>query len=246
MVKILRTIWGLYCILIFFVISFIVLPVYFVSFLLFGRSASRSMMRFSYYYVAPLVLFLFGVRLRVYGKEHIDPNRTYVIVSNHQSKIDMLINGYTSPSEAQFLSKKEMKNLPFFGYIVKYLTILIDRKDKESKEKGFELMEQRLNEGIPIVIYPEGTRNKTDQPLKNMYDGAFRLAIQSGYPILVQTILNSHKLASPHYALDQSPGTVTTYWDPPIETQGMTMDDIPQLREQVQQVMRNRLENSHS
>ncbi|PSR04075.1 MAG: hypothetical protein BRD50_04545 [Bacteroidetes bacterium SW_11_45_7] len=246
MVKVLRTIWGVYCVLIFFVICILVLPVYFIAFSFFGKRALRFIMSFSYRYVAPFVLFLFGVRLRVYGKEHIDQSRTYVIVSNHQSKIDMLINGYTSPALSQFLSKKEMGNLPFFGYIAKHLTILIDRKDKESKEKGFEVMEQRLNEGIPVVIYPEGTRNKTDQPLKKMYDGAFRLAIQSGYPILVQTILNSYKLASPHYTFDQSPGTITAYWDPPIETEGMTMDDIPRLREQVQQVMRKRLENSHS
>ncbi len=246
MIKVLRTIWGVYCVVLFFLVCLVLLPVYFIAFSLFGDRALPAMMRFSYHYIAPFLLFMFGVRVKVYGKEHIDHKRTYVIVSNHQSKLDMLINGYTSPALGQFLSKKEMKNLPFFGYIVKHMTILIDRKDKESKEKGFELMEQRLNEGIPVIIYPEGTRNKTDQPLKKMYDGAFRLAIQSGYPILVQTILNSYKLASPHYTFDQSPGTVTAYWDPPIETEGLTMDDIPQLREQVQQVMRKRLENPHS
>lgn len=204
------------------------------------------MLHFSHYYISPFILFLFGARLKVYGKENIDRKGTYVIVSNHQSKIDMLANSYSCPILCQFLSKMEMKDVPFFGYIAKHQTILIDRKSKESKEKGFELMENRLKAGLSILIYPEGTRNRTENPLKNFYDGAFRLAIQSGYPILVQTLANSNKLASPHKTLDQRPGTITCHWDAPIETTGMTMDDIPQLREQVRQTMLQHLEDDHS
>lgn len=241
--KVLRQIWGFYCIAIFFILVIIFLPVYFVVFSIFGKKALKPMLYFSHYYIIPLILFLFGVRLRVYGQENLDPNRTYVLVSNHQSKIDMLANAYSCPLVFQFLSKKEMKDIPLFGYIAKHLTILIDRKSKESKEKGFEVMNKRLNEGVSIMIYPEGTRNRTENLLKNFYDGAFRLAIESGYPLAVQILTNSHRLASPHKALDQSPGTITCHWAPPIETTNMTMDDLPKLREQVRETMLTYLDN---
>lgn len=143
----------------------------------------------------------------------------------------------SSPVLFKFLSKKELTKIPFFGYIITNLCILIDRTRKDSRAAGVKAMEEALAEGMSITIYPEGTRNRTSKPLKSMYDGAFRLAINTQTPIMVQTLLNASSLTDPLRKLDLSAGIITAIWDAPVETKGMTLDDVEKLKEQVRQIM---------
>lgn len=188
-----------------------------------------------------LVIF-YLIILRHYGKEKFKKGQAYVLVSNHNSHLDILANALSSPVLFQFLGKKEAEKLPLFGYIYKNICILIDRKSKMSRARGLVEMGNALKNGMSIMIYPEGTRNKTGEPLKNFYDGAFRIAIQTQMPIMVQTLTNSGKLASPFRMLDMWPGSIGCHWDGPIETKGMTLDDVDELKEKVKAVMMSHLE----
>jgi 1-acyl-sn-glycerol-3-phosphate acyltransferase len=98
-------------------------------------------------------------------------------------------------------------------------------------------MQNSLRENIGIFICPEGTRNKTKEPLLDFRDGAFRLAIQAQTPLAVMTIVNSGKLLSPNRPIELAPGTIHCIWSEPISTIGMTEYDVPALREKARAIM---------
>jgi 1-acyl-sn-glycerol-3-phosphate acyltransferase len=105
-----------------------------------------------------------------------------------------------------------------------------------------EAMMKSLNDGISVFICPEGTRNKTDEPLLDFRDGAFRLAIESQLPLAILTVNNSGKLLSPKKPIELKPGVIECIWSEPIETKGMTMDDLQILKEKARERMSANLE----
>lgn len=90
-----------------------------------------------------------------------------------------------------------------------------------------------VREHISVVLFPEGTRNRTEAPLLDFKDGAFRLAIDAQLPVAVLTILNSGDFAPANKFMQLRPGTLKASWSKPIETKGMTLDDVPRLKEEV-------------
>ena len=87
-----------------------------------------------------------------------------------------------------------MAKIPVFGLIYTRGSVLVDRKSEESRKTSFSKMKEVLNLGLHMCIYPEGTRNKTNEPLQRFHDGAFRLAIDTGKPILPTVIFNTAKV----------------------------------------------------
>ena len=235
--KILRTIWFALVGLVFTIILMLFIPFWVIGFALFGKKFTRTAAWTNYNILGRIGLGLAFVFLKVRGKKHFDKKRSYVLVSNHQSLLDIFANAVSCPVVSKFLAKAELGRAPIFGYTARSLCILIDRKSVTSRHQSYMNMKNALDEGFSIFIYPEGTRNRSDKPLRKFYDGAFRLAIETQTPIMVQTLVGTKRLCNPNRLLDLSPGLVHCYWDPPIETTGMTLDDIPRLKEQVQQTM---------
>lgn len=95
-----------------------------------------------------------------------------------------------------------------------------------------ENMKRSLREGISIYLFPEGTRNKTNEPLKNFYDGAFRLSLETGIPIVPMTIRNSKNLLN---GFKLKPGTMECLWNEPIYPG--KEDSIQSLKETVRLTM---------
>lgn len=242
--KILRSIWAVWGVIVFGTVLVLTLPVAFVSFVFFKEKGVSFIIWQGYNFEAKFILAMCGIIVRNYGKEKVPKGKTYVIASNHQSQLDILVNAASTPSLYKFLSKAEAAKIPLLGYIIRNACILIDRSNKASKQAGFEAMEKTIRDGYSVLIYPEGTRNRTQEPLKNMYDGAFRLAILTQTPLLVTTLVGAGKLSNPHRTVDLAPGFIRSYWDAPISTEGMTEEDIPRLREQVRQIMLGHLKNS--
>ena len=82
------------------------------------------------------------------------------------------------------LGKKELLNIPVFGWILRSVAVLVDRSNPESRRKSVERLNKIFKRGISVIIFPEGTTNKTDKPLTPFYDGAFRIAIENQGPYL--------------------------------------------------------------
>jgi len=201
-----------------------------------GKKYSMACVWFNCWAASPFLLWIMGIKLKIHGAEKIDSKCTYVFVSNHLSALDIITNASAMPKPMRFLAKAEIKYIPFFGYMVKMLAIMVDRKSKESREKSFAYMIDAIKKGESLFIYPEGTRNRTKEKLKEFKDGAFRAAIEAQAPIAVQTLVGTKELNDPS-GFQLYPGTVHVYWSEPIETTGMTMEEVPALKEKVRTAM---------
>jgi 1-acyl-sn-glycerol-3-phosphate acyltransferase len=156
-----------------------------------GRS---SIMHTLYRTWMNIFFFLTGLRLRVKGRENFSPGENYIIVYNHNSLIDVPVSVPFTPGANKTIAKIELAGIPVFGLFYKRGSVLVDRKNEESRKMSYIKMKEVLDMGLHMCIYPEGTRNKTDQPLQRFHDGAFRLAFDSGKPILPALIFNSKKV----------------------------------------------------
>ena len=245
MKKIFGFIWLLWAAFCFMLIVSPLTLVYALILVIGGKKYSMRCVWFNCHVVSPLLLKLMLIKLEVYGSEKVNDKDTYVFISNHLSQIDIISNASAVPQPMRFLAKAETKYIPFFGFMVKMIGIVVDRSSKESREKSYRDMADALNKKECLFIYPEGTRNRTDQPLKEFKDGAFRVAIMAQVPIAVQTLIGTRELNNPN-GFQLYPGTVKVYWSEPIPTKGMTIDDVPALKEKVKAQMMEHLQKKNT
>jgi 1-acyl-sn-glycerol-3-phosphate acyltransferase len=138
--------------------------------------------------------FLTGIRLKVKGRKNFKKGENYIVVFNHNSMMDVPVSTPFMPGANKTIAKIEMARIPLFGMFYKRGSVLVDRKNEESRKMSYLKMKEVLDMGLHMVIYPEGTRNKTDQPLQRFHDGAFRLSFDSVKSILPAVIFNTAKV----------------------------------------------------
>ncbi|AFD08408.1 lysophospholipid acyltransferase family protein [Solitalea canadensis] len=177
------------------------------------------------------------ILFKSFNKYKAPENRAYVYVCNHGSYLDSLAVVLGIHQSFKPLGKIEMAKVPLFDIIYKRLVVMIDRSSKESRQRCVEDLKLELNNGMSVLIFPEGTMNKTDQPLTEFYDGAFRIAIETQTPIAPVVIVNSKQLLPRKNPLAIKPGIVKVVYADVVETAGLTMDDLPYLKEHVYQSM---------
>lgn len=137
--------------------------------------------------------FVTGCSLKIKGKENFVKGKNYIVICNHNSLMDVPVTTPFISGANKTIAKTEMSKIPLFGLIYKRGSILVDRQDKNSRRDSFKKMKDVLAMGMHMCIYPEGTRNKTDKPMKEFHSGAFRLAVETGKPILPAVIFNTKK-----------------------------------------------------
>lgn len=208
-------------------------PIYFLVFAtnIFGKQTPHVAHKITI--AASKAVFIFYlIRVRVMRKPTFDPEKTFVFISNHTSLLDVPACALVTPGTFRYLAKEELTKVPLFGYIIRKLYLSVNRKDEESRARSMNNMLASLKDGISIFIFPEGTRNKTDQPLAKFYDGAFRLSLETNTPIVPMTILNSKKLL---WKFQLRPGYLDCYWGEPIYP--LTGESIESLKEKAQNQM---------
>ncbi|MEL6671378.1 MAG: lysophospholipid acyltransferase family protein [Bacteroidota bacterium] len=183
---------------------------------------------------------LVGMTFHVSGHSRIDPNQSYVFVGNHTNMLDVLIAGSNIMHPLKSLVKKEIVTIPILGQLIQLISIPVDRSSKESRQKSLQLMVRNLHDGISILVFPEGTRNRTDQVLKRFYPGAFATAIKAQVPIMPFVIYN-HRHLQPIDTYRLYPGEAHLVMLDPIPTEGMTEADIPVLSQRVYQLLEEKL-----
>jgi 1-acyl-sn-glycerol-3-phosphate acyltransferase len=240
--KTLRFLFALWASLAVLVSLLIVTPLYTFIFLTSGKRAGQTAHKLSQLW-GRYVLLVTGIRLRVHGREKLDPEETYVFVSNHRSQLDIPLCACATSHYFKFLAKVELVKIPLLGYIIRNLYITVGRKSLRDRVASLNKMKEALEDGASVWLYPEGTRNKSNEPLGPFFDGAFQLAIMSGRPLAVLTIKDTgrHLPAGELYQL--IPGKVQAWWDEPNPTQGLTKADIAGLREKVKSLMLGHLQN---
>ena len=171
------------------------------------------------------------------GKEHFKKGENYVVVINHNSLMDIPVSSPWIPGPNKTLAKIEMSRIPLFGVIYKAGSLLVDRKKESSRRESFALMQETLEQGINLCLYPEGTRNKTAQPMQPFYDGAFVTAIRAQKPVMPGVIFNTGTVL-PHDSKGWArPKTVHIHFLEPVSTEGMAMSDATKLKEKIHTLM---------
>lgn len=181
-------------------------------------------------------LTLIGCTLKVRGKEHFKKGVAYIVTCNHNSFMDVPLSCPFIPGANRTIAKKSFTKVPIFGWYYAKGSVLVDRKSEQSRRKSFEMMMQTLREGMHMSIYPEGTRNRTKEPLKKFYDGAFKLSVASGAPIIPSVIFNTKKILPPNKPMYLIPGSMEIHFLEPIEPTNLSSDE---LKDKVFEVMKN-------
>lgn len=194
---------------------------------------------------AYLLFIIFIARPKIKGKELIDKNETYVFVSNHRSQMDIPLCAASCKNTFRFLAKAELIKAPLLGYMIKNLYITVARSNKKDRSRSMEEMKKSMDEHISVFLFPEGTRNKTEAPLIDFHDGAFRLAIKTQKPIAVLTVIDTDKVLPPKGFQVIFPGIMHAEWSKPVDTKGMTEDDLSELKSQVRKIMTDVLEKNN-
>ena len=183
-----------------------------------------------------IYLHLIGCPLKVTGKEHFATPTNYVIVCNHNSLMDVPVSTPFMPRPNKTIAKKSFAKIPLFGWIYTFGSVLVDRKSDESRRKSYEEMKRMLAIGLDMLIYPEGTRNRTHDPLKSFYDGAFRLAVDTGKPVLPVILLHTKKVLPAHLFFYLMPHHLEMHFLTPVSTQGKSAGE---LKEEIFTIMWN-------
>lgn len=169
---------------------------------------------------------------RVSGERIADPRRPYVVVSNHESFVDMLLISFL-PWEMKWLSKEEIFRVPVLGWEMRMAgDVPIRRGFGPSAAEAMARCRRVLDEWkVSVMIFPEGTRSGSGDMLP-FKEGAFRLAVEAGVPILPLAVAGTGPALRKHdWRMARSVAEVRVL--PPVETAGLTVADLPALREQV-------------
>lgn len=171
------------------------------------------------------------------GKQHFKKGENYIVVINHNSLVDIPVSSPWIPGPNKTLAKAEMAKIPIFGVIYKAGSVLVNRKHEGSRRESFTKMQEMLDMGLHLCLYPEGTRNKTNMPLQQFFDGAFVTAIKSQRPIIPGLIFNTGKILPHNKKLWARPMPIYFHFLEPIPTKGMSINDVGTLKQQVHKIM---------
>jgi 1-acyl-sn-glycerol-3-phosphate acyltransferase len=181
-----------------------------------------------------LFFFLAGIRRKITGKEYFKKGENYIVVFNHNSFMDVPVSVTSIEGANKTIAKIEMSRIPIFGYIYKRGSVLVDRKSDESRKRSYLQMKEVLQMGLHMCIYPEGTRNRSKEPLQRFHDGAFRLAVETGKCIIPGVIFYTNKVL-PRRVFYAWPHKIECHFLPPISPSGKTPQE---LKEEVFQAMK--------
>jgi len=177
-----------------------------------------------------------GCPLKVKGLEHFQKGRVYIVTFNHNSLMDVPISCPYIPGPNKTIAKSSFVKVPFFGFYYMKGAVLVNRKSEESRRRSYDKMKAVLKKGMHMSIYPEGTRNRTAEPLKKFHDGAFRLAVETGTAIIPAVILNTKKVLPVNKRLWFSPHKLEIHFLPAIET---GTKSTKALKEEVFEIMKD-------
>jgi 1-acyl-sn-glycerol-3-phosphate acyltransferase len=238
---ILQKIYTTWVILVFSVFMIILLPGILFPFLL---GARFTWIGYAFLWLWSWIFSkLTFIRYQFYGKMNIGRGKSYIYVSNHTSFLDIPGLRLLIPGEFRPIAKRELLKIPVFGFIVKAATVVVDRGNHESRKKSIEYAKRILNQGISMLIFAEGTQNRTKEILQPFKDGAFRIAIDTQTPVLPVVVIGAGRLMPPG-TLRMLPGTIKIIAGKAIDS---TKTDASSLKQQTFSVMEKMIrENTRS
>lgn len=214
--------YVIYASVLFIALFFIMLP-FILFFSLFGSWGRRSSWR-----VVRVWAFIWFALTGIRGKNIYEAapqkGRPYIVVANHISYLDTPVIFRAIPFFVRPLATYEYAKIPLFGFLYKHLAVIIDRSNAQSKSEGVKVLRKTLDEGSSIFIFPEGKFNETGALLKDFYDGAFKIALQTGTPVLPLLFLDTEQRWSYKSFWALKPGRCRVVYLPEVHPQDLGHD----------------------
>jgi 1-acyl-sn-glycerol-3-phosphate acyltransferase len=179
--------------------------------------------------------FFVFTRRKFKGYENFKKGETYIVVCNHRSLLDPPLSCPGIPHPNKTIAKIEMVKVPLFGVVYRLGSVLVDRKSETSRKQSYVRMKEVLSMGLHMSIYPEGTRNKTNEPLQRFHDGAFRLAVDTGRPVIPAVLFNTDIVMPANKTFYFWPHKVEMHFLPEVSPMGKT---IQELKDEVFEIMK--------
>lgn len=180
-------------------------------------------------------LLMVGCPASVKGKQNFKKGQAYVIVYNHNALLDVPLSAPFVPAGNKTIAKSSFAKVPIFGWFYKRGSVLVDRNSDQSRRKSYEDMRQVLRENLHMCIYPEGTRNRTSEPLKPFYNGAFRLAVDAKNDVIPCVIFGTKEAMPINRPFCLFPTRLRIHFLPPVSATGIKPAD---LRNKVFEIMK--------
>lgn len=175
-------------------------------------------------------------KLRIFGTVENATGRPYVIVSNHQSFVDIPLIA-NLPMEMKWLTKRELFKLPIIGWMLRMSgDIPVDRKNKRAAAQAFLKAANYIAQKCSVIFFPEGTRSP-DGLVHRFTDGAFQLAIKAQVPILPLVVEGTHECLPKRTWKFGKPREIFLKIFQPIETEGLSVEDVGALRDRVRRMI---------
>jgi 1-acyl-sn-glycerol-3-phosphate acyltransferase len=182
------------------------------------------------------ILAVSGIRVRLVGREKVDPEGVYVFMANHQSNFDIPVVLAHLPFQFRWIAKAELFRIPIFGRAMRGAGyISIDRKDRAAAFQSLGRAAERMALGKSIMIFPEGTRTR-DGRLQAFKKGGFVLAIEAGMPIVPLSIDGTFSIMSKN-GLRIRPQDVEMRFGEPISGSAYAVETKEELMQRVRQAI---------
>ena len=185
---------------------------------------------------APVILYGMGCPPQIRYDQHMKQKRSYMLVANHTSMLDIMLMLRVSRNPFVFVGKKELGNLPIFGFFYKRVCILVDREDSRSRSAVYRRAQGRLAKGLSICIFPEGGVPEESVILDTFKDGAFKMAIAHNIEVVPMTFYDN-KQRFPFRFFSGSPGLLRARVHRFFDTNAYASSDAATLRTEVRDLI---------
>ena len=181
---------------------------------------------------ARLLLRFSSIHLETEGLEHLQSNRSYVLVSNHASYMDTPVLMSGIPLQFRFLAKSELFKLPFIGtHLDRAGHFPVERENVRASLKSMADAAKSVRErNVSVLIFPEGGRSP--KHLREFKEGAAYIAIKAGVPAVPVALVGTRQVL-PMHSKQVHPGPVKIRIGVPIETTGLKLADRNTLNERL-------------
>jgi 1-acyl-sn-glycerol-3-phosphate acyltransferase len=236
-ITILKAIYTIYVALLFVIFLFVIFPLVIIA-SFFGKIKGGNFIYHLCILWTDYLFFLSGIFTKKIIESPIDKNKQYVFVFNHISYLDIpIIMKALRGIHFRVLGKAEMSKIPIFGFLYRNAVVSVDRSSATNRAKSVLQLKAVLRKDISVVISPEGTFNMTGKPLKEFYDGAFKVAIETQTPIKPLLFLDAFDRMNYHDKLLLTPGKCRIVYIEEIAVDGLTINDVQLLKEKVYKKM---------
>jgi 1-acyl-sn-glycerol-3-phosphate acyltransferase len=240
LLKPLQWVYCIYALITFIAIMLMIFPFALIA-ALFGRITGGNMVYRLCMLWADIWFFLIFIYHKNFYEQPVEKNKQYIFVGNHISYLDapLLVKTIRRPIRA--LGRIELSNMPVFGFMYRSVVVIVNRSDADHRKKSVRNLVSVISKGVSIIVMPEGTFNMGNRPLKDFYDGAFRVAIETQTTLKPFLLLDAFDRMHYRHLFTLTPGKSRAIFLQEVPVDGLTLDDVPSLKQKVYELMGKKL-----